>query len=75
MASKIVTMCNELNFAKDRFQKNQIAKEEEKKKIIENKLMPKGYLLLKKQDQIRLSGYVSRIINKLIKFKKEKFFI
>lgn len=50
MASKIVTMCGELNFAKDRFQKNQISKEEEKKKILENKLMPKGHLLLKKFD-------------------------
>ncbi|XP_045451048.1 39S ribosomal protein L52, mitochondrial isoform X2 [Melitaea cinxia] len=47
-ASKIVTLCSELDFAKQRHQNMLKAKEDERKAIISNRLKPKGKALLKK---------------------------
>uniref|UniRef100_A0A0K8TSB8 Large ribosomal subunit protein mL52 n=1 Tax=Tabanus bromius TaxID=304241 RepID=A0A0K8TSB8_TABBR len=48
IAKKIVTLSKELDFAKERYQKLQKAKEEERQKLLDSKLKPKGHLLLKK---------------------------
>lgn len=48
MVEKIMTMSDELDFAKERYTKNLAAKAEAKQKILSDKLKPKGHLLLKK---------------------------
>ncbi|KAL5286791.1 Mrpl52 family protein [Megaselia abdita] len=48
MVEKIITINEELEFAKERHSKNLAAKAEAKQKIISDKLKPKGHLLLKK---------------------------
>ncbi|XP_055856847.1 39S ribosomal protein L52, mitochondrial [Episyrphus balteatus] len=48
IARKMVTAIKELDYAKKRFVDMKASKEAEKKRIIENKLKPKGHLLLKK---------------------------
>ncbi|CAH2090802.1 unnamed protein product [Euphydryas editha] len=47
-ASKIVSLCSELDFAKQRQQNILKEKEDERKAIISNRLKPKGKALLKK---------------------------
>lgn len=49
MAQKIVTSCQELAFAKDRYQRIIQEKEAKKQQIIAGKLKPKGNLLLAKK--------------------------
>lgn len=49
MAAKIVEFSAELDFAKDRYQKNLQAAEHSRQETLKNKLKPKGHLLLKKQ--------------------------
>ncbi|KAJ0178101.1 hypothetical protein K1T71_005924 [Dendrolimus kikuchii] len=44
-AKKIVEMCSELDFAKQRYQNMQRAKEQERQNIISNRLKPKGKAL------------------------------
>ncbi|CAH0730017.1 unnamed protein product, partial [Brenthis ino] len=46
-ATKIVTLCSEIDFAKKRYQDMLNAKEEERRKIISNRLKPKGRALSK----------------------------
>lgn len=48
MVEKIITISEELDFAKERFTKNLTDKAEARQKIISDKLKPKGHLLLKK---------------------------
>ena len=48
MAEKMVTLCEELNYAKERYQRIKNQKAEREQKIIDSKLKPKGHLLLKK---------------------------
>ncbi|KAL4721490.1 hypothetical protein ACJJTC_018371 [Scirpophaga incertulas] len=47
LASKIVESISELDFAKQRYQDMLHAKEEEKQRIINNRLKPKGKVVLK----------------------------
>lgn len=46
-ATKIVTLCSELDFAKQRYQDMLNSKEEEKQHIIKNRLKPKGKAMRK----------------------------
>lgn len=48
LATKIVTMSKEMDFALERYNKLQEEKQREKKSILESKLKPKGHLLLHK---------------------------
>ncbi|XP_055917099.1 39S ribosomal protein L52, mitochondrial [Eupeodes corollae] len=48
IARKMVSALKELDYAKQRFVDMKSSKEAEKKRIIDNKLKPKGHLLLKK---------------------------
>ena len=44
-AAKIVELCTELDFAKERHKYMEAAKEDEKKSILANRLKPKGSAL------------------------------
>lgn len=48
IARKMVSAIKELDYAKKRHAEMKASKEAEKKQILENKLKPKGHLLLKK---------------------------
>ncbi|XP_065082510.1 large ribosomal subunit protein mL52 [Ochlerotatus camptorhynchus] len=48
LATKIVTMSKEMDFALERYNKLQEEKQMEKKSILQSKLKPKGHLLLHK---------------------------
>lgn len=48
-ANQIVTLCSELDFAKQRHQDMLQAKERERQNIINNRLKPKGKALLQKK--------------------------
>ncbi|KAG6460638.1 39S ribosomal protein L52, mitochondrial [Manduca sexta] len=48
-AEQIVQLCSELDFAKERYQKMQLAKEQEKQQILSDRLKPKGSALYKKK--------------------------
>ncbi|XP_004520622.1 39S ribosomal protein L52, mitochondrial [Ceratitis capitata] len=49
IAAKIVTLNGELDFAKKRYARIQAEKNSERENILNNKLKPKGHLLLKKE--------------------------
>lgn len=49
IAAKIVELSGELDFAKERHERLQKQAQAEKQRIIQNKLKPKGHLLLKKK--------------------------
>ncbi|XP_022232232.2 39S ribosomal protein L52, mitochondrial [Drosophila obscura] len=49
IATKIVELSGELEFAKQRHERQRIAAATEKQRIIENKLKPKGHLMLKQK--------------------------
>ncbi|XP_053963118.1 39S ribosomal protein L52, mitochondrial [Anastrepha ludens] len=49
IAAKILTLSNELDFAKKRYARIQAEKAAEKENVLKGKLKPKGYMLLKKE--------------------------
>ncbi|XP_017078384.1 39S ribosomal protein L52, mitochondrial [Drosophila eugracilis] len=49
IASRIVELSGELDFAKQRHERLKVAAESEKQRLIQNKLKPKGHLLLKQK--------------------------
>ncbi|SPP73570.1 39S ribosomal protein L52, mitochondrial isoform X1 [Drosophila guanche] len=49
IATKIVELSGELEFAKQRYERNKVAAATEKQRIIENKLKPKGHLMLQQK--------------------------
>ncbi|PZC78754.1 hypothetical protein B5X24_HaOG217212 [Helicoverpa armigera] len=49
MAAKIVEMCSELDFAKERYQNMEAEKEQERQSILANRLKPKGTALNEKK--------------------------
>ncbi|CAB3221510.1 unnamed protein product [Arctia plantaginis] len=48
-ATKMVELCSELDFAKERFKKLEEAKEQERQQIISNRLKPKGDALTQRK--------------------------
>lgn len=49
IAAKIVELSSELDFAKQRHERLKMQAQAEKQRILQNKLKPKGHLLLKKK--------------------------
>ncbi|XP_001360743.4 39S ribosomal protein L52, mitochondrial [Drosophila pseudoobscura] len=49
IATKIVELSGELEFAKQRYERQRVAAATEKQRIIQNKLKPKGHLMLKQK--------------------------
>lgn len=49
IATKIVTLCSELDFAKERYKQAEEAKEQERQTVMGNRLKPKGQALLQKK--------------------------